>query len=87
MNRLNERQLQHVIAVFQVEVGLLVSIIVAMRDTSEENLEDYLDGSVEEASLLKINENKASPTQSSIPLTAQRLDFLLHLLDDVHKFC
>jgi len=71
----------------QVEVGLLVSIIVAMRDTSEENLEDYLDGSVEEASLLKIAENKASSTQSSIPLTAQRLDFLLHLLDDVHKFC
>ena len=68
---------------------MLVSVLVAMRDTSKDELDEYLNN------VESVDENMTSEVKSDtiqehkcikISLSKQRLEFLLHLLDDVHKF-
>ena len=68
----------------QAEIGLLVAVLVAMNDTSEDDLDEYLnntDGVAEEE-----NANLLAAKTGTIPLSPTRLQFLNHLLDDVRKF-
>ena len=68
---------------------MLVSVLVAMQDTSKDDLDEYL------INVESLDENITSEVKSEtiqehksikISLSEQRLQFLLHLLDDVHKF-
>lgn len=68
---------------------MLVSVLVAMRDTSKDELDEYLNN------VESVDENMTSEVKSetiqvhktvTTSLSKQRLEFLLHLLDDVHKF-
>ena len=72
-----------------MEVGLLCSVLVAMRDTSKDELDEYLNN-VESVDENMTSEVKSETIQEhktvTISLSKQRLEFLLHLLDDVHKF-
>ena len=66
-----------------------MSIIVAMKDSSADDLDEYLsNGDNEVGSKESDADSKDIPFHQSvaIPLTRERLEFLLHLLDDVHKF-
>ena len=72
-----------------MEIGLLASVLVAMKDTSQDELDEYLNN------MKSVDENMTSEVKSetiqehkpeTISLSKQRLEFLLHLLDDVHKF-
>lgn len=68
----------------EAEIGLLVAVLVAMNDTSEDDLDEYLnntDGVAEEE-----NANLLAAKTGTIPLSPTRLQFLNHLLDDVRKF-
>eukprot|EP00090_Calanus_glacialis_P001330 TRINITY_DN10935_c0_g1_i2.p1 TRINITY_DN10935_c0_g1~~TRINITY_DN10935_c0_g1_i2.p1 ORF type:complete len:452 (-),score=118.69 TRINITY_DN10935_c0_g1_i2:78-1433(-) len=73
----------------EVEVGLLVSVLVAMKDTSKDELDEYLNNveSVDENMTSEVKSETIEEHKSiTISLSKQRLEFLLHLLDDVHKF-
>ena len=62
---------------------MLVSILVAMNDTSEEDIDNYVnDQTVTE----KIEDPDKSKTIISIPLSSHRLSYLEHLLDDIYCF-
>ena len=70
---------------FQVEVGVLVSILVTMKDTSK--LDEYLESENFSFQADSESKNMSHNKETKIPLTEERLDFLLHLLlDDIHKF-
>jgi hypothetical protein len=72
-----------------VEIGLLASVLVAMKDTSQDELDEYLNN-MESVDKNMTSEVKSETIQEhksvTISLSKQRLEFLLHLLDDVHKF-
>ena len=68
---------------------MLVSVLVAMKDTSKDELDEYLNNveSVDEKMTSKVKSEDIQEHKSvTISLSKQRLEFLLHLLDDVHKF-
>jgi len=64
-------------------VGVLVSILVAMNDTSEDDIDTYLRG---EMVTEKIDDTEKSNIIISIPLSSHRLSYLEHLLDDIYCF-
>ena len=60
-----------------------------MKDSSTDELDEYLsNGNNEVGSKESDIDSKNIPFHKSaaIPLTKERLEFLLHLLDDVHRF-
>ena len=67
----------------EAEVALLVSVLVAMNDTSEEDVNKYLNGDNEE--VVKDPEDRSEAT-ISVPLTSHRLQYLEHLIDDIYCF-
>ena len=75
-------------------MGLLVSILVAMDETSEEELEELLeddkhkveDDKVANADVTATEETEDEKTTAFIPLSQERLYFLKHILDDVYFF-
>ena len=74
---------------FKVEIGLLVAVLVAMNDTSEDDIDEYLnnmDSVIGNTVKEKESENTHFYKLGTVPLSEQRLEFLLHLLDDVRKF-
>ena len=70
----------------ETEVGLLVSILVAMNDTSEEDINNYLNGHVINEAEKPNSECKSSTSPVSIPLSSFRLKYLEHLIDDIYCF-
>ena len=70
----------------ETEVGLLVSILVAMNDTSEEDINNYLNGHVINEAEKPNSECKSSSSPVSIPLSSFRLQYLEHLIDDIYCF-
>ena len=68
---------------------MLVSVLVAMNDTSKDELDEYLNNeeSEDENMTPEVKSETIQEHKSiTIPLSKLRLEFLLHLLDDVHKF-
>jgi len=73
----------------EVEIGLLLAILVAMNDTSTEDINKFLN--ITDIAIGNMDDEKAiasfkSPNINSIPLSPNRLKYLYHLLDDVRKF-
>ena len=66
----------------ETEVGLLVSILVAMNDTSEEDINNYLNGQVINGE----SSSESSSSRVSVPLSSFRLQYLEHLVDDIYCF-
>ena len=54
-----------------------------MNDTSEEDVNKYLNGDNEE--VVKDTEDRSEAT-ISVPLTSHRLQYLEHLIDDIYCF-
>ena len=69
----------------ETEVGLLVSILVAMNDTSEEDIDNYLNGHVKNEAG-KSNTECKTASLVSVPLSSFRLQYLEHLIDDIYCF-
>ena len=62
---------------------------MAVKDSSADELDEYLsNGNNEVGSKESDADSKDTPFHQSaaVPLTRGRLEFLLHLLDDVHRF-
>lgn len=67
-------------------MGLLVSILVAMNDTSEEDINNYLNGQVINEAEKSSSECKSTSSRHSVPLSSFRLHYLEHLIDDIYCF-
>ena len=85
----------------EVDVGLASAVLIAMEDTEEIEverllekpligLEDEEDEDMEEGEVVKEEDRdegeKKEKHLGSVPLTKARLNFLLHLLDDIRSF-
>ena len=75
--------------IIQAEQGLLVSILTAINETSEQDIEHFLTSDQDHDQEGQSENNKTEEnisTRISIPLSNHRLIYLEHLLDDIYCF-
>ena len=75
----------------EAELAVVVSILVSMDDTSEEDINNYVNSCDEDMEDKETNSDcdkiKDDPHKRiSVPLSKHRLNYLEHLLDDIHCF-
>ena len=75
----------------ETEIGMLSAILVAMNDTSDEDIQNFINGdevngdtAVHESN--DEEEKDKSKNIHAVPLSSYRLHYLEHLIDDVYCF-
>ena len=70
----------------EAELGVLVSILVSMNDSSEEDINEYLNKNEDDTDCDTTEANPVKTKRISVPLSDHRLNYLEHLLDDIYCF-